>query len=135
MQEQKQDLAISLSTRSSSSVQIDVLPTGRLELSPVYLPTRELLTLCPWFVPLYDNHHVPFEESWRDTVSLLGKPALKGKREAVAAGLLQPLEEAMGGKVVVDTPSGRFYLQVPGGARWKCRWLPRACVKWPCWLA
>lgn len=89
----------------------------------------------PWFVPLYDNHHVPFEESWRDTVSLLGKPALKGKREAVAAGLLQPLEEAMGGKVVVDTPSGRFYLQVPGGARWKCRWLPRACVKWPCWLA
>lgn len=30
MQEQKQDLAISLSTRSSSSVQIDVLPTGGL---------------------------------------------------------------------------------------------------------
>ncbi|WP_054902929.1 ATP/GTP-binding protein [Pseudomonas sp. NBRC 111131] len=117
MQEQKQDLAISLSTRSSSSVQIDVLPTTRLELSPVYLPTRELLTLCPWFVPLYDNHHVPFEESWRDTVSLLGKPALKGKREAVAAGLLQPLEEVMGGKVVVDTPSGRFYLQVPGGGK------------------
>lgn len=117
MQERAQDLAVSLSTRSSSSVQIDVLPTTRLALSPVYLPTRELLTLCPWFGPLYDNHHVPFEESWRDTVSLLEKPAPKGARAMVAAELMQPLEDVMEGKVVVDAASGRFYLQIPGAGK------------------
>lgn len=114
MQEPEQDLAISFATRSSSSVQIDALPTSKIALSPAFLPTRELLTLCPWFGPLYDNHHVPFEENWRDSVSLLEKPALKGQRALVAARLLQPLEEAMEGKVLVDTASGRFYLQIPG---------------------
>lgn len=115
MQEPEQNLAISFATRSSSSsVQIDALPTSKIALSPAFLPTREMLTLCPWFGPLYDNHHVPFEEHWRDSVSLLEKPALKGQRALVAARLLQPLEEAMEGKVLVDTASGRFYLQIPG---------------------
>ncbi len=117
MQKRGQNLAISFATRSSSSVQVDTLPAAQIALSPAFLPTRELLTLCPWFGPLYDNHHVPFEESWRDSVSLLEKPALKGPRAEVAASLLQPLEEAMGGKVLVDTASGRFYLQIPGAGK------------------
>lgn len=117
MCESEQNLAISFATRSSSSVQVDTLPTAQIALSPAFLPTRELLTLCPWFVPLYDNHHVPFEESWRDSVSLLEKPALKGPRAEVAVGLLQPLEKAMGGKALVDSASGRFYLQIPGAGK------------------
>ncbi|AMA35065.1 TPA: AAA family ATPase [Pseudomonas aeruginosa] len=114
MKDPKQNLSISFATRSSSSVQVDCLPEKALVQSPAFLPTRELLTLCPWFGPLYDNYDVPFEESWRDTVSLLGNPALKGPRATIAAELLMPLEEAMGGKVVVDTASKRFYLQLPG---------------------
>ncbi|MBD8757596.1 AAA family ATPase [Pseudomonas coleopterorum] len=114
MKDSKQNLSVSFATRSSSSVQVDYLPEKALVQSPAFLPTRELLTLCPWFGPLYDNFDVPFEESWRDTVSLLGNPALKGPRATIAAELLMPLEEAMGGKVVVDTASKRFYLQLPG---------------------
>ena len=117
MCESEQNLAISFATRSSSSVQVDTLPTAQIALSPAFLPTRELLTLCPWFGPLYDTHHVPFEESWRDSVSLLEKPALKGPRAEVAVGLLQPLEKAMGGKALVDSASGRFYLQIPGAGK------------------
>lgn len=114
MKDRKESLAISFSSKASSSAQVDTLPEAGLKKSPVYLPTRELVTLCPWFLPLYDNYHLEFEESWRDTVSLLGNPTLKGPREKTVAMLVKPLEEAMGGKVVVDAATGRFYLEVPG---------------------
>ncbi|MDH4555718.1 ATP-binding cassette domain-containing protein [Pseudomonas sp. BN417] len=114
METSAHNLSISFATRATTAVQVEKSPKIGLDKSPVYLPTRELVTLCPWFVPLYDNYHLEFEESWRDTVSLLGNPTIKGKREATVARLVKPLEEAMGGKVVVDSATGRFYLQVPG---------------------
>ena len=112
-----QSCAFSFATGAKSSVQVDLVPTDREHATPVYMPTRELLTLCPWFGPLYDNYHLRFEESWRDTVSLLGAPSVKGKREATVAKILAPLEEAMGGKVVADPVTGEFYLSIPGEGR------------------
>ncbi len=110
-------MAAAFASNAKSQVEISTSPTKKLDRSPAYLPTRELVTLCPWFVPLYDNYHLEFEETWRDTVSLLGNPSLKGPREGRAAKLLEPLERAMGGRVSVDSASGRFYLQMPGEGR------------------
>lgn len=115
MQESGKSSALGFATNAKSQVEVICQPKERLELSPVYLPTRELVTLCPWFVPLYDNYHLEFEETWRDTVSLLGAPTVKGPREKTVAALLEPLEKAMGGKVVVDPQTGRFYLHVSSG--------------------
>lgn len=106
--------AFSFASQAKSEVQVDQAPTGTLNQAPAYIPTRELVTLCPWFGPLYDNYHLRFEESWRDTVSLLSAPSVKGPRERKAAALLQPLESAMGGRVVVDSGTGEFYLNIPG---------------------
>ena len=106
--------AFGFASQAKSEVQLDKLPAKALEQAPAYIPTRELVTLCPWFGPLYDNFHLRFEESWRDTVSLLGAPSVKGAREKKATELLKPLEEAMGGKVVVDSGTGEFYLSIPG---------------------
>ena len=106
--------AFSFASQAKSEVQLDLAPTVALNQAPAYIPTRELVTLCPWFGPLYDNYHLRFEESWRDTVSLLGAPSVKGAREKKAAEILKPLEEAMGGKVVVDSGTGEFYLSIPG---------------------
>ena len=106
--------AFGFASQAKSEVQLDKLPAKALEQAPAYIPTRELVTLCPWFGPLYDNFHLRFEESWRDTVSLLGAPSVKGAREKKAAELLKPLEEAMGGTVVVDSGTGEFYLSMPG---------------------
>lgn len=117
MQDVEKSSTIAFATNAKSQVEVLKAPKGTLPLSPVYLPTRELATLCPWFVPLYDNYHVEFEEAWRDTVSLLGAPSLKGPRASKLASLLKPLEEAMDGKVIVDTVSGRFYLDVNGEGR------------------
>lgn len=106
--------AIGFASSAKSQVEIIQPPSKKLPQSPAFLPTRELITLCPWFLPLYDNYHLEFEETWRDTVSLLGNPPLKGPREKEIAQLLAPLEEAMEGKVLVDAKTGRFYLQISG---------------------
>lgn len=114
--ENRKSVTIGFASNAKSQVEVVKAPRDALDLPPVYLPTRELATLCPWFVSLYDNYHVEFEESWRDTVSLLGAPSIKGPRAAQVSRLLSPLEKAMGGKVVVDK-TGRFYLDIVGEGR------------------
>lgn len=117
MKQTKQNSGIGFATNAKSQVEVIDVPESVLTQSPVYLPTRELLTLCPWFLNLYDNYHLEFEETWRDTVSLLGAPSVRGPRETKAAALLKPLETALGGKVEMDASSGRFYLRVAGEGR------------------
>jgi len=100
-------------TSAKAEVRILCLPQVWESKAPVFLPTRELLTLYPGFVSVYDNHYLEFDETYRDTCMLLGAPALRGPRENLVAALLQPLEKAMGGKIVLDV-KGRFYLKLPG---------------------
>lgn len=107
------DTTISFATSAKTDVQIEKLPTHWDEQAPLYLPTRELLTIYPGFVSLYEGRHVEFEETWRDTCLHLGAPTIKGPREKRASELLKPIEQAMGGKVLLDA-NGRFYLSVPG---------------------
>jgi len=108
------DISFGFATNSRSQVEITQMPTTHLGKTPVFVPTRELITLCPWFVSLYDSYSVPFEKTWRDTVSLLGAPSLRGPREAKVRDFLAPIEDAMGGRVEVDA-NGRFFLKVNGG--------------------
>lgn len=107
------DLAFSFSSLSKTEVVIEQLPGAILEKMPVFLPTRELLTLYPNFVSMYENYYLEFEETYRDTCLLLGAPAVKGPRESRVRTVLGPLEQAMGGKVVLDK-NGRFYLTMTG---------------------
>ena len=111
------DAALNTSISFASSAQTDVqivhLPARWEMQSPLYLPTRELLTIYPGFVSVYENHYLEFEETWRDTCMHLGALALRGPREKSAAALLKPIEDALGGKVVLDN-NGRFYLNING---------------------
>lgn len=109
----KQDLSFSFNTTSKKEVVVTNTPSVWGEKLPVYLPTRELLTIYPGFVSLYETTHLPFEETWRDTCILLGAPLAKGTRLKRIKELLIPLEEAMGGKVELDK-AGRFYLNIAG---------------------
>lgn len=100
-------------TKAKSEVSISLLPAAWLDKLPVFLPTRELLTIYPGFVSLYESAILPFEETWRDTCVLLGAPLARGPREATIQKLLGPLEEALGGKIVLEA-SGQFYLKRDG---------------------
>jgi energy-coupling factor transporter ATP-binding protein EcfA2 len=106
-------LAFSFNTTSKSEVTVDQAPSAWIDKLPVYFPTRELLTLSPGFVSLYETSYLPFEETWRDTSILLGAPLARGPREKHIKVLLAPLEEAMDGKVEMDK-AGRFYLNSGG---------------------
>ena len=104
----------SFATQSRSEVVVDDLPSAWLDRAPVFLPTRELLTIYPGFVSLYETHHLEFDETWRDTCLLLGSPTVRGRYTTGGAELLTPLEEQIGGRVFLEEKSGRFYLLQPG---------------------
>lgn len=107
-------ITFSFNTTSKKEVTIDQCPLKWVEKRPVYLPPRELMTIAPGFVSLYETTHLEFEETYRDTCLLLGAPLARGPRETKIKELLIPMEEAMGGKVESDA-SGRFYLKTPSG--------------------
>ncbi|MCC9601010.1 AAA family ATPase [Stieleria sp. JC731] len=111
---QKKSVSFFFNSSSKAEVSIDRLPTLWLEGDPIYLPTRELMTLMPSFVSLFETKIIPFDETYRDTCVLLGSPALRGPRAAEVNVILEPLEKIIGGKVETDK-SGRFYVRTESG--------------------
>ena len=109
----KTSVGFNFATQNRSEVVVDRLPLRWCDRAPVFVPTRELLTIYPGFVSLYKTHHLEFDETWRDTCLLLGSPTVRGPREKRAAELLEPLEEQIYGRVVLEEGSGRFYLRQP----------------------
>ena len=97
---------------ASKSVEVTKPVKNWLKRRPVFLPTRELLSVYPGFVPLYDSTQLEFDETWRDTCLLFGKPSVRGPREESVRALLAPLEDALGGRVDLD--NGRFYVTTGG---------------------
>ena len=69
--DEKLNLAFTFSTVARTEVTLETTPSVRGKL-PVFLPTRELLTISPDFVSLYETTHLPFEETWRDTCIFAG---------------------------------------------------------------
>ena len=104
------DMAFNFATQSKSEVVSSRVPSAWPPNMPVFLPTRELLSIYPGFSALYDTRHLEFEETWRDTCQLLGSPTLRGPRRTDVQSVLEPLERLMGGRLVLDR-NGRFYLR------------------------
>ena len=109
------DTNLSFSTASKSEVAVDLVPDAWVSAAPAYIPTRELLTIYPNFLATYESRYLDFEETWRDTCILLGTPLQRGPREVRIGELLEPLELAMQGKIVLDQ-NGRFYLRSDAGS-------------------
>lgn len=113
MADEQQSCEINFASNASSGVQLGQSPEISLLQQPVYLPTRELVTLCPWFINLYDNYHLEFEATWRDTCSLLGAPSVKALAKNGCRNCCNHWSRAWG-KVLVEPNTGRFYLQQSG---------------------
>ena len=110
-------VAFEFTSRSTSEVSGVREAKAWCDRMPVFLPTRELLTIYPGFVSLYDTHNLEFDETWRDTCLLLGAPTLRGPRAGIARQI-EHLENGMGGRLVLDA-NGRFYLNQPGAGRFE----------------
>ncbi|WP_165226836.1 AAA family ATPase [Aquisphaera insulae] len=106
-------LKFKLQYRSQDEVAVQFHPFMWERKPPVFFPTRELMTIYPGFVSLYETTELPFEETWRDTCILLGAPLARGAKVVRIQELLRPLEEAMGGPVILD--HDRFYVRGRSG--------------------
>ena len=108
-------LDLSFSTNSDTKVTVSRFPGKWFDKSPVFVPTRELMSIYPNFVSIYDTTEgLEIESTWRDTCLLLGALERRGPKERVIGELLQPLERAMGGTIELEK-GGRFYLKLPTG--------------------
>ena len=106
-------MGFSFNSASKTEVVVETCPSQWEGKPPVFLPTRELLSIFPGFVSLYESTELPIEETWRDTCLLLGNPLVRGPRLVAINSLLEPLETQLGGKVELD--NGRFYLKLRSG--------------------
>ena len=93
-------MSFGFATNSKKEVTLETAPEDWIE--------------TPNFVSIYDGHYLDFEETWRDTGRLLGAPLTRGPRLERIAEMLDPLEHAMRGKIVLDN-NGRFYLRGDNG--------------------
>lgn len=98
------------SSASQTEVRLDEVPEKWLDRPPVFIPSREVISIFPGFVSLYDNSEVEFDRTVRDLCSLLEFPVARGMRVAAVRELLPGIEEAMGGRVELDNGNRRFYL-------------------------
>lgn len=101
------------SSHAKREVSVQSLPTRDLQDEPAYLPPHEVLTLSAGFIGIYDNYETGFDETWRDTIALLLKPALRGSRAKRAKEMLEPISALLQGGTVSES-NGRFYLHQPG---------------------
>lgn len=108
-----QPLEFSFASNSRSEVRVESVPGRAVPDTPVFLPSRELLSLYPGLAALYDTRETEFDETWRDTALLLGRPSLRGPRGELANNVLAPLLEVLGGRVFDE--SGKFYVNLPTG--------------------
>ncbi|MGI9283150.1 MAG: AAA family ATPase [Endozoicomonas sp.] len=109
-------VSFEFSARAETEVKINQLPKRWNSEKVVFFPARELMTSYAWLPNTYKNHYLEIDEAYVDTCDLLGALPVKGSREVEAKALLKPLEDAMGGTLVLDK-NGRFYLQTGLGRK------------------
>ncbi len=110
-------IAFSFATNSKTEVRLEEMPAAFPEVGPVFLPTREMVSVFPGFAAAYRGRELEFDETYYDLALALEDLPLRGKRPDKIASLIGRLEELMAGKVAVD--NGRFYLKpdASGAAR------------------
>jgi energy-coupling factor transporter ATP-binding protein EcfA2 len=108
--------SFSFSTNSQEVKLDSSLPTGHLTAGPVFFPTREMLSVFPGFVSLYDEYRLEFDETYYDLAKALDSPAKK-RHSADVNSLIAEIERLIGGHIVFE--NGKFYLVAPGKGKFE----------------
>jgi AAA15 family ATPase/GTPase len=86
-----------------------ILPHAPLLNKPLFFPVKEVLTIFPNFISLYEKYALSFDETYYDLCKAIDNPLLKEPNQE----LIDKLETIMGGKIVLK--SNHFYLQTENG--------------------
>jgi predicted ATPase len=110
------NFSFSFSTKSSTDVQlINDIPSKFASVKPIFIPTKELLSLFPGLRALYNSRELSIDETYPDLCEKLEHPLLRGPRLEAIKNIVEPLEEMVGGEV--KNEHGKFYLYQKEGGR------------------
>lgn len=85
-------------------------PTAHLLLNkPIFVPAKEVLSIFPSFISLYEKYALSFDETYYDLCKAIDNPLLKEPNQE----LIDKLETIMGGKIILK--GNHFYLQTENG--------------------
>lgn len=109
------DWAFTFSSVAKVEVQFEegAAPKKFLEAEPIFIPTKEVISMFPGFAALYRNREVAIDETYFDLCLALEGAPLRGPRLEAIEQLLQPIEQHLGGTVVRVGDS--FYLDSDSG--------------------
>lgn len=113
----KAGFKFSFATNSSTDVTFDKVPDAFFQKGAVFLPTKEMLSMFPGFVSLYENVELEIDETYADLCRALERPLLRGPRFREVDNLLNPLEDVLGGSI--KNENGRFYLVQKGSGKFE----------------
>lgn len=99
--------ALSFATNARAEVKMDGIPGKGIDAPPVFIPTREMLSIFPGFRAVYEDRHLEFDETYYDLAKALDATARK-RHSADVQTLIDEIEHLMGGHIRLE--SGRFYL-------------------------
>lgn len=80
--------------------------------SPIFLPTREVISLFPGFTSLYNKYELEVDETVYDLCQLLDFPPKRGPKLSDIQDIRNALLDGLQGRVVLK--DGRFYLNREG---------------------
>ncbi|MDA1192744.1 MAG: AAA family ATPase [Candidatus Poribacteria bacterium] len=90
---------------SHALIEADATPAPNImashPLESVYIPSKDMLANAPGFRALYNRREIHFEEVYADLIDRATLPALKGTVDERWTDLLDKLERAIGGEVVL----------------------------------
>jgi AAA15 family ATPase/GTPase len=99
--------SFSFATNATSEVKLDKAPGNYISAAPIFIPTKEVLSVFPGFAATLRERHLQFDETYLDLAEAVERPALK-RIKPEEEPLKDALEEIMKGKVIIE--NGRFYI-------------------------
>ncbi|OQA08160.1 MAG: hypothetical protein BWY66_01113 [bacterium ADurb.Bin374] len=75
--------------------------------APVFIPPKEILSFFQGFTSLYDLREISIDGTYNDLCLSVNLPELREKHREKLLMLIQELEEAIGGRIIIE--EGRVY--------------------------
>lgn len=102
-----------LTVTVSDEMNASAMPSkSQLAGSTVYIPPREVLSMYPGFMEIYEKYRLPFERTYYDLCRALSGPLLR-EIPPLLAELTKPLEVTLGGRLLLD--GNRFVIDYGDG--------------------
>jgi AAA15 family ATPase/GTPase len=105
---ESQQLNFDLSKRDKITIN-GTTPHAPLLNKPLFFPAKEVLSIFPNFISLYEKYALSFDETYYDLCKAIDSPLLKEPNQQ----LIDKLEAIMGGKIILK--GNHFYLQTENG--------------------